>query len=284
MQHGFYRPASYHAFAAGVDAAGAPTAWTHRIVAPAILARFGPLQDGIDRTTVEGAANLPYGFPNLRVEQTVADLPVPLGFWRSVGSSHNAFVTESFVDEVAVAAGKDPFELRRALLAAQPRHRAVLELAAQKAGWGTPAPAGRGRGIALAESFGSIVAEVAEVSLESDGRVRVHRVVCAVDCGPIVNPDTIEAQMQSGVVYGLTAALYGAITIDKGRVQQSNFNDYPMLRLREMPAVETYIVPSDAKQGGMGEPGTPPIAPAVCNAIFALTGKRIRKLPIGTIA
>jgi len=284
VQHGFYRPASYHAFAAGVDAAGAPTAWTHRIVAPAILARFGPLQDGIDRTTVEGAANLPYGFPNLRVEQTVADLPVPLGFWRSVGSSHNAFVTESFVDEVAVAAGKDPFELRRALLAAQPRHRAVLELAAQKAGWGTPAPAGRGRGIALAESFGSIVAEVAEVSLESDGQVRVHRVVCAVDCGPIVNPDTIEAQMQSGVVYGLTAALYGAITIDKGRVQQSNFNDYPMLRLREMPAVETYIVPSDAKQGGMGEPGTPPIAPAVCNAIFALTGKRIRKLPIGTIA
>src|SRR5207245_7864996 len=170
------------------------------------------------------------------------------------GSSHNAFVTESFVDEVAVAAGKDPCELRRALLAAQPSHRAVLELAAQKAGWGTLAPAGRGRGIALAESFGSIVAEVAEVSLESGGQVRVHRVVCAVDCGPIVNPDTIEAQMQGGIVYGLTAALYGEITIERGRVKQGNFDDYRMLRLDEMPVVEVYIVPSSDAQGGIGEP------------------------------
>jgi isoquinoline 1-oxidoreductase beta subunit len=256
-------------------------AWTHRIVGASIATSKGrPPRDGIDGSLVEGAANVPYEIPNILVEQTIADLPIPLGYWRSVGSSHNAYLTECFVDEVARAAGKDPYEFRRALLAGHARHLGVLELAAEKAGWGTPLPAGRTRGIAVAESFGSYVAEVAEVSLDGNGVPRVHRVVCAVDCGPIVNPDTIEAQMQSGIVYGLTAALYGDITIDRGRVRQGNFNDYPMLRMKEMPAVEVYIVPSTEKQGGIGEPGTPPIAPAVCNAIFAATGKPVRRLPI----
>ncbi len=283
VQHGFYRPATYNRLAAGLDPAGRPVAWTHRIVAPSILSwKFGRLENGIDRTTIEGAANLPYAIPNIQVEQLVADIPVPLGFWRSVGSSHNAFVTECFFDEVAAAAGKDACELRRELLRDHPRHLSVLNLAAEKAGWGTPLPAGRHRGIAVAESFGSFVAQVAEVSVAGHGGVRVHRVVCAVDCGPVVSPDAIEAQMEGGIVFGLTAALYGAITIEKGRVVQSNFHDYPMLRMNEMPVVETYIVPSTEKQGGIGEPGVPPIAPAVCNAIFAATGKRVRKLPIST--
>jgi isoquinoline 1-oxidoreductase beta subunit len=200
-----------------------------------------------------------------------------------VGASQNAFVVESFMDELAAAAGRDPFEFRRELLQAKPRHLRTLELAATKAGWGTPLPAGRGRGIALAEWAPTTCAEVAEVSVAPDGTVRVHRVVCAVDCGPVVNPDTIEAQMQGGVVYGLTAALYGEITIDKGRVQQSNFSDDRMLRMPEMPVVEVHIVPSTDAIGGIGEPSVPPIAPAVCNAIFAATGKRIRNLPIGKV-
>ncbi|MGH7701269.1 MAG: xanthine dehydrogenase family protein molybdopterin-binding subunit, partial [Gemmatimonadales bacterium] len=281
VRHGFYRPATYNRFAAGLDAGGRPVAWTHRIVAPSILLpKFGALREGIDGTLVEGAANLPYHIANLRVEQTVADIPVPLGFWRSVGSSQNAFVTECFFDEVAAAAGRDPYELRRELLRAHPRHLGALELAARKAGWGKPLPPGRGRGIAVAESFGSYVAQVAEVSVGSDGAVRVHRVVCAVDCGPVASLGQIEAQMEGGIVYGLTAALYGEITIERGRVQQSNFHDYPLLRHPEMPAVETYVVPSTESQGGIGEPSVPLTAPAVCNAIFAATGKRIRKLPI----
>ena len=281
VRHDFYRPTTYNRFAAGFDAGGRVVAWTHRIVGASIATSKGrPPRDGIDGSLVEGAANVPYEIPGILVEQTIADLPIPLGYWRSVGSSHNAYLTECFVDEVARAAGKDPYEFRRALLANHPRHLGVLELAAEKAGWGKPLPAGRTRGIAVAESFGSYVAEVAEVSLDGNSVPRVHRVVCAVDCGPIVNPDTIEAQMQSGIVYGLTAALYGDITIDRGRVRQGNFNDYPMLRMKEMPAVEVYIVPSSEKQGGIGEPGTPPIAPAVCNAIFAATGKPVRRLPI----
>jgi len=283
IQHDFYRPTSYHRFSAGIDASGAPAVWTHRIVAPSIQARFGPLRNGIDGTTVEGAANIPYGFTNFLCEQTVADLPIPVGFWRSVGSSHNGFVTESFMDELAAAVKKDPYQFRHDLLANSVRDRAVLDLVAQKSGWGGSVPAGRARGIALAESFGSIVAEVAEVSV-AKGRPRVHKVWLAVDCGPIVNPDTIDAQMQSGVVYGLTAALYGAVTWKDGKVEQNNFTDYKMLRMAEMPEVEVHIVPSTDSQGGIGEPGTPPIAPAVCNAIYALTGKRIRKLPIGTLA
>jgi isoquinoline 1-oxidoreductase beta subunit len=201
-----------------------------------------------------------------------------------VNNSFNAFAVETFIDELAAAANADPYEYRRGLLANAPRHRGVLELAATKAGWGAPLPASRARGIAVHKSFESFVAEVAEVSVSPAGEVRVHRVVCAVDCGMYVNPDTIEAQMQSGIVYGLTAALKGAITIDRGRVQQSNFHDYPMLRMDEMPVVEVHIVPSTEAPGGVGEPGTPPIAPAVANAIFAATGKRIRKLPIGTVA
>ncbi|HEV2672025.1 MAG TPA: molybdopterin cofactor-binding domain-containing protein, partial [Gemmatimonadales bacterium] len=211
------------------------------------------------------------------------DTGIPVGFWRSVNNSFNAFATEGFIDEVAVAAKQDPYEYRRALLANAPRHRGVLELAATKAGWGTPLPAGRGRGIAVYKSFESFAAQVAEVSVSPAGDVRVHRVVCAVDCGMYVNPSTIEAQMQGGIVYGLSAALQGAITIENGRVTQSNFHDYPVLRLAEMPVVEVHIVPSTEEPGGVGEPGTPPIAPAVCNAIYAATGKRIRRLPIGKL-
>ena len=285
VQHGFYRPATYNRFAAALDASGSPVAWTHRIVAPPILLKFGPLDKGIDRTLIDGAANLPYAIPNVLVDQVAVDLlPVPRGFWRSVGISQNAFVTECFFDEVAVAAGKDPYELRRQLLRDKPRHLRTLELAAQKAGWGTPLPAGHGRGIALAEWAPTTCAQVAEVSVTPDGRVRVHRVVCAVDCGPTVNVGQIEAQLQGGIVYGLTAALYGEITLQGGRVQQSNFTDYPMLHIEEMPVVEVHVVPSDDKQGGIGEPSVGPVAPAVCNAIFAATGKRIRRLPIGKIA
>src|SRR5881398_2634521 len=285
MRNGFYRPTSYNRFSAGLDASGAPVAWSHRIVAPPILLKFGPLDKGIDRTLIDGAANLPYAIPNVAVDQVAVDLlPIPGGFWRSVGISQNAFVTECFFDEVAAAAGKDPYELRRALLADKPRHLRTLELAAEKAGWGTPLPAGRGRGIALAEWAPTTCAEVAEVSVTPEGNVRVHRVVCAVDCGPTVNVGQIEAQLQGGIVYGLTAALYGQITIERGRVKQSNFIDYPMLHIEEMPVVEVHVVPSDDKQGGIGEPSVGPVAPAVCNAIFAVTGKRIRKLPIGKVA
>ncbi|PYO97141.1 MAG: twin-arginine translocation pathway signal protein [Gemmatimonadetes bacterium] len=284
VQHGFYRPATYNRFAAALDASGTPVAWTHRIVAPPILLKFGPLDKGIDRTLIDGASNLPYAIPNVFVDQVAVDLlPVPRGFWRSVGISQNAFVTECFFDEVAVAAGKDPYELRRQLLRDKPRHLRTLELAAQKAGWSTPLPTGRGRGIALAEWAPTTCAQVAEVSVAPDGRVRVHRVVCAVDCGPTVNVGQIEAQLQGGIVYGLTAALYGEITIERGRVKQSNFTDYPMMHIDEMPVVEVHVVPSDDKQGGIGEPSVGPVAPAVCNAIFAATGKRIRKLPIGKI-
>jgi len=282
-KHGFYRPATYNKLRAGLDAQNRPVAWTHHIVAPPILTKFGPLQNGIDRTLIDGATELPYSFPNLFVDQLAVDLPVPLGFWRSVGASQNAYVVECFMDELAAAAGRDPYELRRELLQAKPRHLRTLELAATKAGWGTPLPPGRGRGIALAEWEPTTCAEVAEVSVAADGTVRVHRVVCAVDCGPVVNPDTIAAQMQGGVVFGLSAALYGEITIEKGRVQQSNFTDYPMLHMPAMPVVEVHIVPSTDALGGIGEPSVPPTAPAVCNAIFAATGKRIRDLPIGKV-
>ncbi|HET7619400.1 MAG TPA: xanthine dehydrogenase family protein molybdopterin-binding subunit [Vicinamibacterales bacterium] len=282
-QHGFYRPATFNKLSAGLDAQNRPVAWTHHIVAPPILTKFGPLDNGIDSTLIDGAAELPYAFPNLFVDQLAVDLPVPLGFWRSVGASQNAFVVECFFDEVAAAAGRDPYELRREMLQAKPRHLRVLELAATKAGWGTPLPPNRGRGIAISEWEPTTCAEVAEVSVAADGTVTVHRVVCAVDCGPVVNPDTIEAQMQGGVAFGLSAALYGEITIDNGRVQQSNFTDYPVLRMPGMPVVEVHIVPSTDAIGGIGEPSVPPIAPAVCNAIFAATGHRVRRLPIGRL-
>jgi isoquinoline 1-oxidoreductase beta subunit len=285
LRNAQYRPASYHRMQAGLDASGQPVAWTHRIVAPSIMARVFPdtVKNGLDGEAVEGGVEMPYTVPNVHVDYSLADTGIPVGFWRSVNNSYNAFVVESFIDELTHAAKKDPYEYRRDLLGKAPRHLRALNLAASKAGWGTPLPAGRSRGIAVYKSFDSYVAEVAEVSVGSDGTPRVHRVVCAVDCGPVVNPDIVEAQMQSGIVYGLTAALWGEITIDKGRVQQSNFHDYRMLHLAEMPVVEVHIVPSTDSQGGVGEPGTPPIAPAVCNALFVLTGKRVRKLPIGKV-
>ncbi len=275
VQHDFYRPASM-AWFRGTVADGTPVSWVNRVACPAILP--GP-PGGLDDSSVEGLANFPYRIPNVLVEGHNPALGVPTGFWRSVGSSQNAFFSECFIDELAAAAGKDPFEFRRDLLDNAPRHKRVLETAAERAGWGTPLPEGRARGIAVAESFGSYVAQVAEVSM-NDGVPRVHRVVVAIDCGPIVNPDIIAAQMESGVVFGLTAALYGKIAIEGGRAVQANFDTYQMLRVQEMPVVEVHIVPSTDAQGGVGEPGTPPIAPAVVNAIAALTGERIRRLPI----
>ncbi len=280
-----YRPANHHRMRAGLDANGQPVAWTHRIVAPSIMARVFPdtVKNGLDEEAVEGGVGMPYAIPNVHVDYLLTDTGIPVGFWRSVNNSYNAFAVESFIDEVAHAAKKDPYEYRRDLLGKAPRHLGALNLAASKAGWGTAPPAGRARGIAVYKSFESYVAEVAEVSVASDGAVKVHRVVCAVDCGPVVNPSIVEAQMESAIVFGLTAALYGEIAIEGGRVKQSNFHDYPMVRLAEMPQIEVHIVPSTDAQGGVGEPGTPPIAPAVCNAIFAATGKRVRKLPIGKV-
>jgi isoquinoline 1-oxidoreductase subunit beta len=286
IQNSLYRPASYHRLQAGLDAGGQPVAWTHRIVAPSIMARIFPdtVKNGLDEEAVEGGMGMPYTVPNVHVDYVLTDTGIPVGFWRSVNNSFNAFAVETFIDELAYAAKKDPYEYRRDLLGKAPRHLGVLNLAARMSDWGSPLPAGRARGIAVYKSFESYVSQVAEVSIDKDGVVHVHRVVCAVDCGPVVNPGIVEAQMQSGIVFGLTAALWGEITIDKGHVQQSNFHDYRMLRMGEMPVVEVHIVPSTESQGGVGEPATPPIAPAVCNAIFALNGKRIRKLPIGKIA
>jgi isoquinoline 1-oxidoreductase beta subunit len=284
IRGGWYRPMWYDHFAAGLDASGNPVAWTHTIVGQSILTgtmfeSFG-VQKGIDSSSVEGAADLLYGIPNLQVELHSPKNEVPVQWWRSVGHSHTGFSVEAFLDEVAHAGGKDPYQLRRTLLANQPRMLAVLDLAAQKANWGSALPAGRARGIATHFSFDSYVAQVAEVSVEKDGTVRVHRVVAAVDCGRTVNPDTVKAQLEGGIVFGLTAALKTEITLEKGRVQQRNFNDYPMVRMFESPAIEVYIVPSTEHPTGVGEPGVPPVAPAVANAIFAATGKRVRRLPI----
>ncbi len=284
MKGGYYRPMWYDRLAAGLDGNGKLVAWRHTIVGQSIMAgtpfEATMTKNGIDATSVEGARAIPYAIPNLLVDLHSPKKPVPVQWWRSVGHSHNAFVVESFLDEVARAAGKDPFEFRRALLADKPRHRGVLELAAQKAGWGKPLPAGHGRGIAVHESFGSFIAQVAEVSVGPKGKVSVHRVVCAIDCGRIVNPDTIAAQMESGIVFGLSAALHGAITLKNGRVEQGNFDTYPVLRIDETPRIEVHIAPSMEKPGGVGEPGVPPIAPAVANAVFAVTGVRVRRLPI----
>ena len=284
IRGGWYRPMWYDHFAAGLDASGNPVAWTHTIVGQSILTgtmfeSFG-VQKGIDSSSVEGAADLLYGIPNLQVELHSPKNEVPVQWWRSVGHSHTGFSVEAFLDEVANAGGKDPYQLRRTLLANQPRMLAVLDLAARKANWGSALPAGRARGIATHFSFDSYVAQVAEVSVEKDGTVRVHRVVAAVDCGRTVNPDTVKAQLEGGIVFGLTAALKTEITLEKGRVQQRNFNDYPMVRMFESPAIEVYIVPSTEHPTGVGEPGVPPVAPAVANAIFAATGKRVRRLPI----
>jgi isoquinoline 1-oxidoreductase beta subunit len=283
MQHDFYRPAALTKLTAGLDADGWPVAWKCRVVAPSFIERYfpGAVKNGLDTSAVEGIVESRYAISNFFCDYVLTETGVPVGPWRSVGNSQNGFFTECFIDELARAARRDPLEFRRKLLASAPRHRGVMELAAEKAGWGNPLPAGQTRGIAVVESFGSLVAQVAEVSSnKSSGEVKVHRIVCAVDCGRYVNPDIVAAQMESGIVYGLTAALKGQITIDKGRVEQGNFNDYEMLRLNEMPKVEVHIVPSNEAPGGCGEPGTPPIAPAVCNAIFAATRKPIRRLPI----
>jgi isoquinoline 1-oxidoreductase beta subunit len=284
IRGGWYRPMWYDHFAAGVDAKGNPVAWTHTIVGQSIFEgtmfeSFG-IKDGIDSASVEGAADLVYDIPNVQVDLHSPRNQVPVQWWRSVGHSHTGFSVEAFFDEVAHAGGKDPYELRRTLLVHQPHMLAVLDLVAQKSNWGKPLPAGHGRGIATHFSFDSYVAQVAEVSVDEDGTVHVHRVVAAVDCGRVVNPDTVKAQIEGGIIFGLTAALKTEITLDKGRVQQRNFHDYPMMRMFEAPEIEVYIVPSTDKPTGVGEPGVPPVAPAVVNAIFAATGKRVRRLPI----
>jgi isoquinoline 1-oxidoreductase beta subunit len=284
IRGGWYRPMWYDHFAAGLDASGNPVAWTHTIVGQSIMAGtmfedFG-IKNGIDSASVEGAADILYGIPNLQVDLHSPKNEVPVQWWRSVGHSHTGFSVEAFLDEVAHAGGKDPYQLRRTLLVNQPRMLAVLDLAAQKANWGSALPAGRARGIATHFSFDSYVAQVAEVSVEKDGTVRVHRMVAAVNCGRTVNPDTVEGQIEGGIIFGLTAALKTEVTLEKGRVQQRNFHDYPMVRMFEAPAIEVYIVPSTEHPTGVGEPGVPPVAPAVANAIFAATGKRVRRLPI----
>jgi isoquinoline 1-oxidoreductase beta subunit len=280
----FYRPASVTRMTGGLDANGNAVLFNATVASPSIMegSHFMKLPpDGVDAFGVEGIRDCPYDIPNLHVEYSRQEPGgIQVWFWRSVGHSQNSFFLESFVDELAHAAGKDPYEFRMSLLAKQPRYQGVLKLAAEKAGWGSPLPAGVHRGIAVVQSFGSWCAEVAEVSVGADGTPKVHRVVAAVDCGMTVNPDIIKRQVESAIVYGLTAALYGKISFKDGRVEQSNFHDYKMLRMNEMPKVEVHIVPSTEKVGGVGEPGTPPVAPAVSNAIFAATGKRIRKLPL----
>ncbi|NMG45302.1 molybdopterin-dependent oxidoreductase [Aromatoleum toluvorans] len=291
MRAGYYRPVYVHRLRAALDAQGKPLAWSQRIVGQSILAGTPfegvAVKDGIDGSSVEGAANLPYAIPNLQVElhTTNKDVKVPVQWWRSVGSTHTAFAAEVFLDELATAAGADPVAYRLDLLAAHPRHAGVLKLAADKAGWSKPLAAAksgkRARGVAVHESFNTYVAQVVEVTVAPDGSFKVDRVVCAVDCGIAVNPDVIRAQMEGGIGFGLGAALSGAITLKDGVVEQSNFHDYTVLRIDQMPRVEVHIVPSAEKPTGVGEPGVPPIAPALVNALFAATGKRIRTLPIG---
>ncbi len=301
IQHDMYRPYYYDRIAAGLDAQGKPIAWTHRVTGSSIIARVSSelfpknlrviralglgsviaTMKGLDTDAVEGAAEPPYALPNIRVEYVRQEPPgVPTAFWRGVGPTRSIFVVESFMDELAAAAKRDPFEYRRALLDGSPRAKAVLELAADRAGWGGKLPAGSGRGIALLHAFGSYIAQVAEVAVSKQGDVRVRRVVCAVDCGTVVNPDIVKAQMESGIVFGITGALWGEVTIKNGRVEQHNFSDYRVLRMSETPAIEVHLVKSAEAPGGVGEPGTSAVMPAVTNAVFAATGRRIRKLPV----
>ena len=287
MRAGYYRPMYYHALEAGLDAKGELMAWRHTIVGQSILAGTAfesmMVKNGVDATSVEGAANLPYAVPNITVELSTTDVGVPVLWWRSVGSTHTAYSTETFLDELAHAAGRDPLEVRRALLAKHPRHLAALNLAAEKAGWGQPLPAGRARGIAVHESFNSVVAQVAEVSRRPDGLPKIEKVVCAVDCGTAINPDVIRAQMEGGIGFGLAGAMWSEITLVRGRAQERNFDSYRPLRIADMPAVEVHIVPSGAAPTGVGEPGVPPIAPAVANAFFHLSGQRVRRLPFARL-
>ena len=286
IQHDMMRPYYVDRLSARLDANGLPEAWFHRVTGSSIMARFAPaaMKDGIDPDAVEGARDLQYTIPDMRVEYVRHESPVATAFWRGVGPTHNVFVVESFIDELASAAKQDPMAYRRALLTKSPRLLRVLNLAGEKSGWSAPLKpiAGRrvGRGVSAQFAFGTYMAQVAEVSVGADGDVRVHRVVCALDCGQVVNPDTVVAQIEGGVVFGLTAALWGQVTFDKGRVQQSNFGDYRIMRIGEAPAVEVHIVASSDDPGGIGEPGTAAIAPALANAVFAATGKRVRKLPV----
>jgi isoquinoline 1-oxidoreductase beta subunit len=287
IQHDMYRPCFFDRISAGLDEKGAPVAWNHRFAGSSVIARWVPpaFNNGLDPDTTEGAIDLVYALPNLHVEYLRVEPPgIPTAFWRSVGPSHNVFVVESFMDELSAAAKQDPVAYRRALLDKAPRAKAVLELAAEKAGWGKPLPKGVGRGVSVQFAFATYLAQVAEVEVSNDGAVRVRRVVCAVDCGTVVNPNTVRAQIQSGIIFGITAALHGQITLKGGRVEQSNFHDYQMLRMNETPAIEVYIVNSRELPGGMGEAGTSALAPALTNAIFAATGKRIRRLPVANQA
>ena len=287
IQHDMYRPYWFDRLSAGLDQRGMPTAWTHRFAGSSVIARWIPpaFQNGLDPDSTEGAIDLAYALPNLRVEYLRVEPPgIPTAFWRSVGPSHNVFVVESFMDELAAAAKQDPVAYRLALLENAPRAKAVVELAAEKAGWKDPLSGRSGRGIALQFVFGTYMAQVAEVDVARDGSVRVRRVVCAVDCGTVVNPDTVEAQVQSGIMFGVTAALYGQITLKGGRVEQANFDTYQILRIDEAPAVEVHIVQSAEPPGGMGECGTSCVVPAVANAIFAATGKRLRTMPVDSSA
>ena len=281
-QHDFYRPAALIRLSAGLDASGKPVSFAAHIACDSVFRWALPsaVQNGMDRTSVDGFSDIPYDIPNILVDYQLVPGPVPLGFWRSVGCSQNGFFRECFIDELAVAAGKDPYEFRRDLLRHSPRDLGVLDMAADKAGWGKPLPHGRYRGIAVVKGFDTYVAEVAELSLDADRNIKVHRVVAAVDLGQPVNPAIIEQQVHSGIVYGLSQTLKGEITIDKGRVEQANFDTFEVLRMTEMPHVDVYITTSHrTPPTGMGEPAVPPIAPAVFNAIYAATGKRLRRIP-----
>jgi isoquinoline 1-oxidoreductase beta subunit len=283
LQHDMYRPFWFDRLAAGLDPKGKPIAWTNRFAGSSVIARWLPpgFKDGLDPDSTEGAIDLAYELPNLHVEYVRVEPPgIQTAFWRSVGPSHNVFVTESFMDELAAAAKQDAVAYRLALLDRSPRAKVVLALAAEKAGWGHPLPSRAGRGVSLQNVFGTYMAQVAEVEVARDGTVRVRRVVCAVDCGTVVNPDTVRAQIQSGIMFGVTASLYGEITLKRGRVEQANFDSYRILRMNEAPAIDVYIVQSAEPPGGMGECGTSAIVPAVANAIFAATGKRLRKMPV----
>lgn len=284
MRAGYFRPMYYHRLKAGLNAQGRPVAWQHRIVGQSIMRGTAfesvMVKNGVDATSVEGALNLPYSIANFTVDLHSPAIGVPVQWWRSVGSTHTAYATETFIDELAKAAGKDPVAFRLELLKEHPRHGAVLSLAAEKSGWGSPLREGRGRGIAVHESFNTFVAEVAEVTVKDADSFTVDRVVCAVDCGVAVNPDVIRAQMEGGIGYGLSPALLSEITLEEGRVKQSNFHDYPVLRIDQMPDVEVHIVPSTEPPTGVGEPGTPVIAPAVANALASATGRRFYRLPL----
>jgi isoquinoline 1-oxidoreductase beta subunit len=287
IQHDMYRPYFFDRISAGLDEKGMPVAWNHRFAGSSIIARWAPplFNNGLDPDTTEGAIDLVYALPNLHVEYLRVEPPgIPTAFWRSVGPSHNVFVTEGFMDELAAAAKQDAVAYRRALLDKSPRAKAVLELVAEKAGWGQPLPDRVGRGVSLQFVFATYMAQVAEVEVSRDGEVRVRRVVCAVDCFSVVNPDTVRAQIQSAIMFGLTAALYGKISLKDGRVEQTNFDTYQILRINEAPAIEIHFVQNSEPPGGMGEAGTSAVAPAVTNAIFAATGKRLRNLPIDTTA